>query len=214
MKIRICYWEYQGEKTSQHQMAHRLLEEMLEKEGVNSPFSYGKEKGGKPFLTERPEIKFNISHCPVCVACAVGDVPIGIDVERRFPWKEKLAQRSAHPQEYRDLKALPVQMAQAALGIIWSGKESYLKCIGTGLRRDLRTFRVWFPDMMAESFRQEPLRDRENTDQTEHIFRPWQSNYLCRIDGREWQFGMLQTEEYTLSVCAPPGTEWEIQEKR
>ena len=75
MKIRICYREYQGEKTSQHQMAHRLLEEMLEKEGVNSPFSYGKEKGGKPFLTERPEIKFNISHCPVCVACAVGDVP-------------------------------------------------------------------------------------------------------------------------------------------
>ena len=149
MKIRICYREYQGEKTSQHQMAHRLLEEMLEKEGVNSPFSYGKEKGGKPFLTERLEIKFNISHCPVCVACAVGDVPIGIDVERRFPWKEKLAQRSAHPQEYRDLKALPVQMAQAALGIIWSGKESYLKCIGTGLRRDLRTFRVWFPDMMA-----------------------------------------------------------------
>ena len=46
--------------------------------------------------------------------------PIGIDVERRFPWKEKLAQRSAHPQEYRDLKALPVQMAH---GGAWDNLE-------------------------------------------------------------------------------------------
>ena len=214
MKIRICYREYESEKASQHQMAYHLLEEMLEKEGANPPFFYEKEEGGKPFLRNIPEISFNISHCPVGVACAVGDVPVGIDIERRFAWNQRMAQRSTHPMEYQELRKLPPQKADAALGMIWGGKESYLKCMGSGLRRDLRSFRVWFPKMLEETFWQEPPMDERNTGQEASIFFPWKSKCVCRVDGREWQLGMIQTERYTLSVCAPAGTEWEIQKKR
>ena len=63
------------------------------------PFRYTAAPGGKPWLEGHPEIHFNISHCAACAACALGDAPVGIDVENRFPWKESLAARICHPLE-------------------------------------------------------------------------------------------------------------------
>ena len=68
---------------------------------------------------------------------------MGIDVERRFPWKTSFARRVCHPLELERLLELEEAERSLWLNRIWSRKESYLKYLGIGIRRDLRTFRVW-----------------------------------------------------------------------
>ncbi len=166
---------------SQHRLAYRLLEQSIREnwpETEKEPFHYIAAPGGKPRLEGHPEIHFNISHCAACVACALGDAPVGIDVENRFPWKESLAARICHPLERERLRKLEPEEQEQWLNRIWSRKESYLKYLGTGIRRDLREFQVW-----EEEERQESACQKH------------------RIDGETCFFRETQNSLYTLTVC-------------
>lgn len=166
---------------SQHRLAYRLLEQSIREnwpETEKEPFHYTAAPGGKPRLEGHPEIHFNISHCAACVACALGDAPVGIDVENRFPWKESLAARICHPLERERLRKLEPEEQEQWLNRIWSRKESYLKYLGTGIRRDLREFQVW-----EEEERQESACQKH------------------RIDGETCFFRETQNSLYTLTVC-------------
>ena len=166
---------------SQHRLAYRLLEQSIREnwpETEKEPFHYIAAPGGKPRLEGHPEIYFNISHCAACVACALGDAPVGIDVENRFPWKESLAARICHPLERERLRKLEPEEQEQWLNRIWSRKESYLKYLGTGIRRDLREFQVWEEEEGQESACQKH-----------------------RIDGETCFFRETQNSLYTLTVC-------------
>lgn len=166
---------------SQHRLAYRLLEQSIREnwpETEKEPFHYIAAPGGKPRLEGHPEIHFNISHCAACVACALGDAPVGIDVENRFPWKESLAARICHPLERERLRKLEPEEQKQWLNRIWSRKESYLKYLGTGIRRDLREFQVWEEEEGQESACQKH-----------------------RIDGETCFFRETQNSLYTLTVC-------------
>lgn len=166
---------------SQHRLAYRLLEQSIREnwpETEKEPFHYTAAPGGKPRLEGHPEIHFNISHCAACAACALGDAPVGIDVENRFPWKESLAARICHPLERERLRKLEPEEQEQWLNRIWSRKESYLKYLGTGIRRDLREFQVW-----EEEERQESACQKH------------------RIDGETCFFRETQNSLYTLTVC-------------
>ncbi len=166
---------------SQHRLAYRLLEQSIREnwpETEKEPFHYIAAPGGKPRLEGHPEIHFNISHCAACVACALGDAPVGIDVENRFPWKESLAARICHPLERERLRKLEPEEQEQWLNRIWSRKESYLKYLGTGIRRDLREFQVWEEEEGQESACQKH-----------------------RIDGETCFFRETQNSLYTLTVC-------------
>ena len=103
---------------------------------VNSRFD-------KPVFRDRKDLWFNISHCRLGVAAVISDVPVGVDVERRFAWNEKLARRIAHPAELEAMLRLDAEKErQALLNLIWSRKESFLKCRGTGFSEDPRSFNV------------------------------------------------------------------------
>ena len=156
-KIKIYYCEEIPEQISQHSLAYLLLEEMLKRNFPEEAYSmflhghpkYARTTQGKPYLADFPKIQFNISHCPACVACAIGKEPAGVDVERRFPWKETLVRRVCHPKEREVLEGLKnPEEKQACLNRIWSRKESYLKYLGIGLRCDLREFCVLEPEMV------------------------------------------------------------------
>ena len=111
---------------SQHRLAYRLLEQSIREnwpETEKEPFHYTAAPGGKPRLEGHPEIHFNISHCAACAACALGDAPVGIDVENRFPWKESLAARICHPLERERLRKLEPEEQEQWLNRIWSRKE-------------------------------------------------------------------------------------------
>lgn len=93
---------------------------------------------GKPYLKERPDLNFNISHSGSFVLCALGECPLGVDIERhkdlnflrtgkRFLTEEEWTQweKSENPRKYFFDR--------------WVIREAYLKWKGTGIDRDLRS---------------------------------------------------------------------------
>lgn len=90
-------------------------------------------KHGKPYLSEHPDIHFNISHCPCAVACAISSNPIGLDLQdiaranRPNTWR-----RVCSPTELLALQqsASPEQL----FARFWSLKESYVKYTGQGIQ--------------------------------------------------------------------------------
>ncbi len=138
--MNVYYCEELPRGISQHQLAYLLLEYLIQSEHpeVPHPFHYEKRAGGKPWLREYPWLEFNVTHCSFCVAAACGTQSVGVDAERRFPWKASLARRIGTPEELRFLESRKRGEQEAWLQRIWSRKESCLKCTGIGLRKDLR----------------------------------------------------------------------------
>ena len=86
---------------------------------------------GKPVLPRG--MWFNLSHSGKLAVLAVDDEPVGIDVEdrsaRRFI---KVAERVCVPEELRWMEEDP----QERFFVLWTMKESVLKCLGTGFLGD------------------------------------------------------------------------------
>lgn len=125
------------------------------------PFAIGYQDGGKPYLTERENIYFNLSHSGEYVCVAVGDGPVGVDIQKKtmnrkaaenvpntcggeekiagrfFPKSDRerlFACRSSFPDgnaKYRD-----------CFFRIWSVRESYGKLTGEGLIRGFSDFEI------------------------------------------------------------------------
>ena len=74
--------EYEGAHM-EHMIAEKLLETALKKEyGINlynEPRAEGEH--GKPFLSYRPSLHYNISHSGKYVVCILADQEVGIDVQ-------------------------------------------------------------------------------------------------------------------------------------
>ncbi|MDD2958905.1 MAG: 4'-phosphopantetheinyl transferase superfamily protein [Lachnospiraceae bacterium] len=181
--MKIYYCRDLRQEKSLHSLAYLLLEEALKREypglAFDQPVSYGKKPMGKPYLVDYPEIFFNISHCPRCVACVLGTAEVGIDVERRFEWKNNLASRICHEAEWAELEHRPEAEKKDGLNLLWSWKESYMKMLGTGIRSDLR--KVDFSGMLREALAEESRR-------------------CCRDKKKNFYYN-LQTEEFTLVCC-------------
>ena len=127
----------------QSRHAHRLLEIALERDypQVCAPFLLEKGEHGKPFLPDYPEIYVNLSHSGPYAACAVGDGPVGIDVEmrrQRRRW-ERVAGK-LHPREREELFMLEEVRRETAFCDLWVLKESFLKADGRGLGVPLDAF--------------------------------------------------------------------------
>ncbi len=93
-------------------------------------FMIARSEKGKPYLCDGPE--FNLSHSGKWIACAVGDQPLGIDIEAMRPLNLKVAQRICTPKEMAYLSPeepdAPVRFLK-----IWTAKEAYFKALGTGI---------------------------------------------------------------------------------
>ena len=96
--------------------------------------------GGKPFFPDRPEIHFNLSHSGPLALCAVGDAPVGADVEVIRPRWEGLPRRVLSEGEYRWFAGRGSRWAD--FYTLWTLKEARLKYEGTGLNRAPRTVAV------------------------------------------------------------------------
>jgi 4'-phosphopantetheinyl transferase len=105
-----------------------------------SPFSYG--KSGKPYMTSCPNFYFNISHTKEWVAVAVGDAELGIDIEKLRSYKPTVSKRFFHNDEYSFLTTLPSHLQDVFFTRLWTSKESYVKCIGTGIANSFDKFAV------------------------------------------------------------------------
>ena len=96
---------------------------------------------GKPRLTGRTSLHFNLSHAGAWVLCALHDRPVGIDVEEERALVLP-ADLVMDPEELRRCAALPAPADRACFFRLWTLKESLLKALGTGLRVDPRRVRL------------------------------------------------------------------------
>lgn len=121
--------------------AELLLAAALEASGAQSrpPLPIYADADGKPQLCGGG-LCFNLSHSGGYAACAVSTGPVGVDIQKTGPQVERVARRVFLPEELRTIGNSADQ--DACFTMLWALKESYLKYLGTGLRRGMNSFAV------------------------------------------------------------------------
>lgn len=102
-----------------------------------------KNEYGKPYIKDREDFHYNLSHSGRYVVIAWGDSEIGVDVQQHNCSVdiETIAKRffTADEQAY-------IQKDFLRFYEIWTKKESYLKFTGKGLKKSLGSFSTLLPD--------------------------------------------------------------------
>ena len=94
---------------------------------------------GKPFF-KNEKYFFNTSHSGKYAICVISDKEVGIDIQEIKEYKEKVAK---HCFSKKELQYVELSKDKADMFYrIWCLKESYSKCIGTGLGNDLNKLEV------------------------------------------------------------------------
>lgn len=108
-----------------------------------SEFTVAQEADGKPYIVGREDFHFNLSHSGSWVVIAYGGSPVGVDVQqiRVSAEAENLARRFFTPEEQAFIFDADGDWENRFFQI-WTAKESYLKYLGTGLRKPLNSFSV------------------------------------------------------------------------
>ncbi|MFF2651056.1 4'-phosphopantetheinyl transferase family protein [Streptomyces sp. NPDC058045] len=89
---------------------------------------------GRPAIDGEPGLHFSLSHSGDTVLYGLAARPVGVDIEApsrrhaRFDLSSHL-----HPDEQRDIAALPAGRRTAAMLNCWVRKEAYLKGTGAGI---------------------------------------------------------------------------------
>lgn len=98
-----------------------------------------KNKYGKPYI-DRGKLFFNISHTKEVIAIGLSPKDIGIDIEKLKYIKDidLLIDKTVGKGKYNELK---IQMSKKDINNYfiedWVVKESYLKCLGIGIRKPI-----------------------------------------------------------------------------
>ena len=113
-----------------------LLDYMCKEEAVSQPV-FSKEKHGKLFLTNREDIKFNLSHSGKYAVCAYGRYEVGVDIQEKRVTNESMVARFLNQIE---MEELPDDLTQriSKVNRLWCIKESFIKLIGLGLLYNMR----------------------------------------------------------------------------
>ena len=131
--------------------AGALLNLALRSAGIEGPSAnFAEGPHGKPFLRDRPDIFFSLSHSGRRVLCVLSDLVCGGDVEQIGRGSPALARRFFTDEESAALAAEASaggeEAFQRLFARIWTRKESLLKATGDGLFRPLSSFSVLSPD--------------------------------------------------------------------
>ncbi len=126
-----------------------LIRKMLVDEfNINNDYIiFSHNKYGKPYLPNRKDIYFNISHSGEYVVGAVDIKPIGIDIEevKDIDFLEIVKSFfSKAENEYilESNKGYYIEKQKERFYEIWTLKESFVKCIGKGLNMDFNNFTI------------------------------------------------------------------------
>lgn len=122
------------EKRQFSRMGRELLSRGLRERWGIHPAQYTIEIGahGKPYIKERNDVFFNISHSGSYVVCALAEEPVGIDIEfHRKASLERISSRFFSETEKKRFAQAEDQMQ--AFYDIWTESESFGKWKGTGI---------------------------------------------------------------------------------
>ena len=108
-----------------------LLQDCLSESGV-SVFSIVYGENGKPYLKDRCDIFFSLSHSGDYAVCAIYDREVGVDVEKISGASEKLIRKVTADSEFDFLMSLDKSACNEEFARLWTAKESYVKRDGSG----------------------------------------------------------------------------------
>jgi 4'-phosphopantetheinyl transferase len=124
-------------------VARALLRQVLGRHLGEAPeaLSFGYSPQGKPFLRDRPDLHFNLSHAGdrLMIAVSLGG-RLGIDVEqaRADDVVASVSPLVFSGPERRLLERLDPEMRRECFTRFWTRKESYIKADGRGMSLPLR----------------------------------------------------------------------------
>ena len=111
---------------------------IAEEFGINiNELVFSVTDSGKPFCKSHGNIYFSISHSGDFVAVATNENEVGIDIELMKIPTEKLIERICCENEKTFIASS--ENKEKAFTEIWTKKEAYLKALGTGIDRELKT---------------------------------------------------------------------------
>lgn len=86
---------------------------------------------GKPYLTNYPDVHFNISHSGEYVVCGVSDKPIGVDIQKIGEYNYDVAKRVCNEKELVQIENSLNKASEFTK--LWTQKEAVLKMHGIGI---------------------------------------------------------------------------------
>lgn len=183
-----------GEENKKQELAAGLLlVHGLRPYGIHAAmqeFTIG--KNGKPYLKDRPDIHFNLTHSGMYAAAAFSDTEVGIDLEHKCNNIEKIAERFFTKQEAEAITSCMDEKEKQTLFLrYWTLKESVLKITGQGMYLSMQDF--------AFSLGAEVQMDWVSSDE-QYFFREFE------IRGKDAIMGDVQ---YRLAVCAGEKEFWD-----
>lgn len=121
-----------------------LLDNMLMCRGLRErDMRYVEGEHGKPAFEQYPELHFSLSHSGNLVACAIGEMPVGVDVQTIVTARDSLINYVMTDAEKWALQSLDdLDDKNAYFTQLWTLKESYTKATGTGITHDFPSFEV------------------------------------------------------------------------
>jgi 4'-phosphopantetheinyl transferase len=168
----------------------RLLGRYLDEKPRSLVFHYGPH--GKPALAARTSteaLTFNFSHSEdlALLAVATGR-EVGIDIEYRHRTisVDSFARHILCDHEAVALQRLPADRRQQALLATWTRKEAYVKALGEGLSRSMRSFSAEIAEVETTELRLEDAGGEPVT----------------------WKFTPLAVHPDYLACLTAPGSDW------
>lgn len=125
--------------------------------GAGQAFKISYEEEGKPYLIGEPDIYFNLSHSGEYVSCAVADMPIGIDIQKKVTVRSRIAERFFTGADNQKLSACNEEEREELFFRMWSIKESYVKLTGKGMKQGIDSFEIdWHHHQILEEGKDSP----------------------------------------------------------
>lgn len=122
-----------------------IRKEISERTGRNfREIEFNYNSHGKPFLKDIPYY-FSVSHSGNLIAFVFSEELVGIDIECAKKSRLKVAERFFTSNEYNYI--LNSKNPEHEFYRIWTAKESYIKMLGTGLSKSLKSFDVLSPEL-------------------------------------------------------------------
>lgn len=98
-----------------------------------------KGKYGKPYLKDMEQYQYNISNTDGMVVCALSEVSVGVDVEKKRDFPQNVLRKCASAQETAYILETEDEKQRAERFFrLWTLKESYIKMTGEGMRIPLQ----------------------------------------------------------------------------
>lgn len=94
---------------------------------------------GKPYITNKSNIKFNISHTTGCSVIAFSYANIGVDIENT---ERKIEFENIVNYHFSNFEKNYINSEVIKFFEVWVAKEAYLKCKGYGLLKGLKNAKI------------------------------------------------------------------------